>query len=45
MTTGEVIYLAITMAAFLAYSVTLFWMMVTSGGPPNIVDDGHPTEH
>ena len=39
MGTGEKIYLAVILAAFLAYGVTLFWAMVTSGGAPNTVDE------
>ena len=31
MGTGSEIYLAIILAAFLTYAVTLFWAMVTSG--------------
>jgi heme A synthase len=45
MTTGEAIYLALILAAFLVYSVILFWAMVTSSGPPNTGDDQHPTAH
>jgi hypothetical protein len=45
MTTGEAIYLAIIVAAFLVYSVILFWAMVTNVGPSNTGDDQHPTEH
>ena len=45
MTTGEIIYLAIILAAFLTYAVTLFWAMVTSNTASHTVEPRHPTEH
>lgn len=35
MSMGSEAYLAIVLAAFLVYVVTLFWSMIISGGGPN----------
>jgi hypothetical protein len=39
MGTGGEIYLAIILAAFLAYAATLFWAMVTSSGVAKATDE------
>jgi hypothetical protein len=45
MTHGNEIYLAIILASFLSYAVTLFWSMVSSGGGPNTEPSPAPRNH
>ena len=45
MTIGSETYLAIILAAFLFYVVTLFWSMLTSNGGPNTVPRSTPKAH
>jgi hypothetical protein len=42
MTIGGEIYLAMILAAFLAYAATLFWAMVTSSSGPRATDERRP---